>query len=110
MKIDIVGWYGKNNIGDEAFRYAHPQFFEGHDIRYVTPPETCRESADLVVLGGGAVVAPFYLDTLPKDKPKYALGVDIAYESEIDLLAAADFKGVMVRNSTDLPAMRQKLK
>lgn len=63
----------------------------------------------MIVLGGGAVVAPFYLEILPDNKPKYALGVDIAYESEIDLLAAANFQSVMVRNSTDIPAMLQKL-
>lgn len=109
LKIDIVGWYNGKNVGDEAFKYAHPQFFASHDINYVTPPNQCRPEADIIVLGGGAVVAPFYLEILPANKPKYALGVDIAYLSEIDLLAAADFQGAMVRNSTDLPTMQQKL-
>jgi polysaccharide pyruvyl transferase WcaK-like protein len=95
------------NVGDEAFRVVFPQFFDGHEIEFVTPPKLCNKP-DIVVLGGGAVVSPFYLDTLP-DCPRYALGVDIAYESEIDLLAPKGFREVCVRNSTDIEVMRRKL-
>lgn len=107
MNINVVGWYGKNNVGDEAFKVAHQYVFAGHNVRFVTPPEP-YSNPDIVVLGGGAVVSPFYLDTLP-DCPRYALGVDIAYESEIDLLAKYNFREVYVRNATDLAAMQKKL-
>jgi polysaccharide pyruvyl transferase WcaK-like protein len=107
MKISIVGWYGMKNVGDEAFRFVLPQFFEGHEIEFVTPPNH-PNNPDIVILGGGAVAAPFYLSVLP-DCPRYALGIDIAYESEIDLLAEANFKGVFVRNSSDITTMQKKL-
>jgi polysaccharide pyruvyl transferase WcaK-like protein len=107
MKISIVGWYGMKNVGDEAFRAVLPQFFTGNEIEFVTPPNTCN-NPDIVVLGGGAVAAPFYLDILP-DCPRYALGIDIAYESEIDLLAKYNFKGIFVRNSTDIEVMKRKI-
>lgn len=107
MKISIVGWYGMNNVGDEAFRSVFPQFFDGHEIEFVTPPRVCN-NPDIVVLGGGAVASPFYLDTLP-DCPRYALGIDIAYQSEIDLLAPKKFKHIYVRNNTDINDMREKL-
>lgn len=108
MKISIVGWYGMSNVGDESFRRILPDFFGvSHNIEFVTPPRR-PTSPDIVVLGGGAVVSPFYLNVLP-DCPRYALGVDIAYESEIDLLANYNFREVLVRNTTDLPAMREKL-
>lgn len=105
--ITILGWYGKNNVGDEAFKPAHRSVFDGHNLTFHTPPDPCPKG-DLVVLGGGAVVAPYYLDILP-DCPRYALGVDIAYKSEIDLMAKYDFKGVYVRNNTDVEEMKQKL-
>lgn len=107
MKIDIIGWYGKKNVGDEAFRHAHKHIFQGHEIHFVTPPMRCKKP-NIVVLGGGAVASPFYLDTLP-DCPRYALGIDLAYESEVDLLAKANFQAVFVRNKSDLPALRSKL-
>jgi len=64
MKISIVGWYGKNNVGDEAFRFVLSDFFQDHQVEFVTPPQLCS-NPDIVVLGGGAVASPFYLNTLP---------------------------------------------
>jgi polysaccharide pyruvyl transferase WcaK-like protein len=107
MRISILGWYGKKNVGDEAFRSVLPGFFPGHDIEFVTPPNRCN-SPDIVVLGGGAVVSPFYMDVLP-DCPRYALGVDISFDSEIDLLEKHGFRGVCVRNNTDIETMRSRL-
>jgi polysaccharide pyruvyl transferase WcaK-like protein len=107
MRISIVGWYGKGNVGDEAFCCIFKDWFMGHDVEFVTPPKRCN-NPDIVILGGGAVASPFYLNILP-DCPRYALGIDIAYESEIDLLAPKNFKAVLVRNTTDIETMRAKL-
>lgn len=109
MKINVVGWYGKKNVGDEAFRDAlrKTSVFDGHGIKYVTPPQKC-DDPDIVILGGGAVSSPFYLDILP-DCPRYGLGLSLAYESEADLLAKAKFRHVFVRNESDVEAMRAKL-
>jgi len=111
MKIDVIGWYNQGNVGDEAFALVMPQIFAGHEVRLITPNGGPKEPfPDAVVLGGGAVVSPFYLKMLPPGVPRYAVGIDISYESEIDLLAQHDFKGVWVRNKTDLPALQEKLK
>ena len=107
MKISIVGWYGMNNVGDEAFRFVFPQFFEGHEVEFVRPIQKCN-NPDIVILGGGAVASPFYLNDLP-NCPRYAIGIDIAFVSEIDLLAKENFKAIYVRNGTDLEVMKQKI-
>lgn len=107
MKISIVGWYGMSNVGDEAFRVVFSDLFSEHEIEFVRPPEVCH-SPDIVILGGGSVASPFYTKILP-DCPRYALGIDIAYKSEIDLLAKMDFKGIYIRNNTDVAEMREKL-
>ena len=112
MKICVVGWYGMNNVGDEAFRVVLTDFFEGHDLDFITPPKLCPP-CDMVVLGGGAVVSPFYLNILPKSKiPRYALGVGIEYESELDLLKQYGFRKAYIRNLKDAgysPPMTQYL-
>jgi polysaccharide pyruvyl transferase WcaK-like protein len=109
MLIDIVGWHGKHNAGDEAFRLAFETFFAGHRLNFLTPPVMANQG-DMVVLGAGSVVSPFYLESIPNDnRPLYALGIGIAYESEIDLLATRNFKHIMVRNDTDVAAMQKKL-
>lgn len=110
MKINAVGWFKHFNAGDFCFKVVHQNFFfPGHDLRFITPPQICEKDADLVILGGGAVVSPFYLDTLPQDKPKYALGVDIAYESEMDLMPPHKFKGIYIRNRTDVDTLQSKV-
>jgi polysaccharide pyruvyl transferase WcaK-like protein len=108
MRINVIGWYGKKNVGDEAFRPAIDKIFENHRVEYITPPMP-HTDPDIVVLGGGAVVSPFYLDSLPPNCKRYALGVDLAYESEADLLAAGKFDGVMIRNSRDVRDWKYKL-
>jgi polysaccharide pyruvyl transferase WcaK-like protein len=111
VKIDIIGWYRGANVGDESFRVVFPEIFKGHDIRFVTPGDVpLKPYPDITILGGGAVISPFYLQMLPPGSPRYAIGVDISYESEIDLLAKYDFNGVFVRNQTDVPALQEKLR
>lgn len=107
MKISTVGWYGKKNVGDEAFREVLGRFFSGHDVEFVTPPHRCSAS-DVVVLGGGAVASPYYIDVLP-DLPRFAIGIDLAYESEADLLAAAQFRSIFVRTKSDAETLRSKV-
>lgn len=107
MRISVVGWYGKRNVGDEAFQHVLSDFLSGHEVEFVTPPNQCN-NPELVILGGGAVASPFYLNILP-DCRRYGLGLDLAYESEADLLAAANFSGFCVRNNTDADLLRSKV-
>ncbi len=101
MKINIVGWYNRKNIGDEAFKPAINHIFSQHELEYITPPKN-HTNPDIVVLGGGAVASPFYLKKLPTGCKRYALGIDLAYESESDILAEAKFDGIFIRNQTDV--------
>ena len=108
MKINILGWLSRQNIGDEAFKDAHRHIFLGHDLEFFAPPCTVPDS-DLFVLGGGAVISPYYLKSLPSNTPKYILGASIEYASEMDLLPQHKFKGIMIRNATDVPILQSKV-
>jgi len=107
MKIEILGWYGKNNVGDEAFRAAHHYIFRKHKLTFITPPNKCT-NPDMVVLGGGAVVSPYYFDSLSKtDCPKYMLGVSVSYISEMDMIPKNTFKHIYLRDAFDVEPLRQ---
>lgn len=111
MNIEVVGWYSKNNVGDESFRLAHCLAFRNHNLSFVTPPRYTSSNADLVVLGGGAVVAPFYMDVLKDTEcPKHALGVSISWASEMDLLDKYGFKTCYLRDEADVEPCRERVK
>jgi polysaccharide pyruvyl transferase WcaK-like protein len=84
--INILGWYGRNNLGDESFKLAFQHLFPENPLYFSST--SLMEGLDnpLLILGGGDVIKPYYLSLLPKDRPFYALGVGLGYESELDLL------------------------
>jgi polysaccharide pyruvyl transferase WcaK-like protein len=109
MIIDIVGWHNKKNVGDEAFKLGFETIFQKHKLNYCTPPEIA-DRGDAVVLGGGAVVSPFYLESIPKDERQlYAIGISLEYESEADLLKSRKFKAVFIRDDSDSHVLKRKL-
>jgi len=86
VRVCCVGWHGKSNLGDEAFRPVLEWFFEGCETVF-----TCDflPEADVYVLAAGDICKPAYLDLL-KGKQYYALGVGLGYESEASLLEAEE--------------------
>lgn len=114
MKIHVLGYYDRLNVGDEAFRPTINHFFLGHDVEFYNidnyrqqPPPT----PDVLVLGGGDVVTPYYLPVASKiNCKKIALGVGLGYESESDLAAEAGFDAWFLRNQNDVKLLGSKTK
>lgn len=106
MNIEILGWYNKGNAGDESFKKYIIYTFRGHNLSFITPPAKCG-NADMVILGGGAVISPFYLNEIINQAncPKYALGVSISYLSEMDLIKG--FKHIYIRDAFDVEEFRK---
>jgi polysaccharide pyruvyl transferase WcaK-like protein len=80
MKILALGWYGHNNIGDESYKFTLPMFLHEHDVRFtdfLNPKEPAQlDWCDMVVLGGGNVLKPYFLDQVKKvKKPVYAISI-----------------------------------
>lgn len=94
-KVGIVGWYGRQNAGDEAFRSVFKTHLSQHELSFAEQPE---EGRDLHIFGGGGVVVDQYLDNLP-EQPRYALGVDIPLNGPgWERLLKADFKEIYCRS------------
>ena len=112
MKVHVVGFYDRFNVGDEAFRPAIADMFSGHDVSFYDidmyrgnlPP-----APDVVVLGGGDVVTPYYLPVISAIKTKkIGLGVGLGYESESNLAAQAGFDAWFLRNKEDVALVKAK--
>ena len=114
MKVHILGFYNRFNVGDEAFRPAMLDIFAGHDVEFHSI-DTYRKSPpptpDVLVLGGGDVVTPYYLP-VASSVPcmKIGLGVGLGYESESNLAAKAGFDAWFFRNKADVDLVKTQTK
>ncbi|MBE9605543.1 polysaccharide pyruvyl transferase family protein [Acetobacteraceae bacterium H6797] len=80
-KVICLGYFGRGNSGDEAFKLAHEWLFGAENIELRSSqlkPEDIKGRP--VILGGGDVVAPFFLDWIPRGTPFSMVGVGLKYE------------------------------
>ncbi|MBA1146040.1 polysaccharide pyruvyl transferase family protein [Ectothiorhodospiraceae bacterium WFHF3C12] len=97
--IDFYGWYGKNNCGDESFKYAHPFFFTGCDLNY---DEDRFASSHVKVMGSGNVVTEGVTERLKAtDCPVFALGVGLRSPADVALLEGIDLREAVFRSRRD---------
>lgn len=100
MKINIIGWYDRNNCGDESFRYVFNDIFLGQEIVYST--KNIIENCDHYILGGGDVVKDFYINNIPNNVNLNCIGVGLGYESESILLKKLNLNSIFIRNKKDV--------
>lgn len=97
-KILCLGYFDRGNSGDEAFKNAHEWFFGAENVEFAKAKLTPEQVAGRpLFLGGGDVVAPFFLDWIPQGVPFSMLGVGLKYEASS--LAAMRAKGDALRFS-----------
>jgi polysaccharide pyruvyl transferase WcaK-like protein len=104
MKINIIGWYDKNNCGDESFKYVFNDIFKDCQIFYTT--QEIVPNCNHYILGGGDVVKDFYLDSIPNDQKIMCLGVGLSYEVESLLLKEKNISKVYTRNKEDVEILK----
>lgn len=101
--VNVVGWYGEGNIGDEAFKPAFEHLFKlaapkTGEIEFSTSQ---RGDPAFVILGGGDVIKEFYLQNIGEGLPLYPIGVGLGYETELELLHGRNVPLMVVRNKRD---------
>jgi polysaccharide pyruvyl transferase WcaK-like protein len=104
--IPILGWYNQQNVGDESFKDIFQAAVRHVDpavtVSFHTPFNPLKSPApDKVILGGGDVIRPFYLEKIPSEVKVFPLGVGLGYESELDLLAKTKVPYALFRNVLD---------
>jgi polysaccharide pyruvyl transferase WcaK-like protein len=111
--IPILGWYDQQNVGDEAFKDIFRAAIQEADpsttVSFHAPFNPLKSpSPDKVILGGGDVIRPFYLEKIPPEVKVVPLGVGLGYESEIELLGNVRVPFALFRNLDDVELARSK--
>lgn len=105
MKTNIIGWYGQNNCGDEAFKDAFKILLPEDELIFSLEPV----EADRYILGGGDVIKRLYLDKL-SNKKFCIVGAGLGYESEVELLLdrRQDIKWSLFRSGKDTSLVKDR--
>lgn len=111
--IPILGWYNQQNVGDEAFKDIFRAAFRDADpsatVSFHTPFNALKSPLPgKVILGGGDVIRPFYLEKIPREVKIFPLGVGLGYESEIELLQRGNVPFALFRNLNDVKLAHSK--
>jgi hypothetical protein len=111
--IPVLGWYHQKNVGDEAFKDVLRAVLRDADpsatVSFHTPFNTLQSPPpDKVILGGGDVIRPFYLEKIPREVKIFPIGVGLGYESEIELLGRANVPFALFRNIKDVELARSR--
>ena len=109
-KVICLGYFGRGNSGDEAFKLAHEWLFGAENIEFQQGRLTAEQIAGRpLILGGGDVVEPFFLDWIPKGTPFSMVGVGLQYEeNSIRALQrhGTDMQHAWYRNRIDVELSR----
>lgn len=106
--LPIVGWYGRRNCGDEAFKDVHKLMFPDLEMEWNRKPAALQESG-VALVSAGDIVNPFYFDEIPASKKLVIYGVGLAAPDQIELLQARrkQIMGIWVRNPGDAKALQE---
>lgn len=104
MRLFFLGWYDRGNCGDEAFKDVHRQLFGDHDLAWICDRPPPLQSGDRLVLGGGDVFSPYYLEHIPRDENFWVYGVGLGGEEQRQLVIDNKhrIKGIWLRNRSDV--------
>ena len=107
MNILVLGFYDRDNLGDESYKYAFPKIIGKENIiKFVCMDDVLQipKDIDIVICGGGDIINDYFMIKARKllinfTGRVYALSVGIPYESGVKYLHMFDH--VFVRSTND---------
>lgn len=115
MKILIIGYFFKFNLGDDAFVEIYKILLNNHDLTFMCSDkyeEIKNKEFDLIICGGGDIINDYFINDLTKIKlniPMYAISIGIPYINLIDYGYLDLFDHVILRNETDIKSVQKRL-
>lgn len=108
--ITFVGWYGRHNGGDEAFKEVHRLLFPHQSLEWIDDTVPIQPAPERHwVLGGGDVISDFYIKRIPVESPFVIYGCGIGGEAEFAIIErhAHRIRGAWLRNAKDAERLRE---
>lgn len=104
VRVMVLGWYDRDNLGDECYREAFRLLFSNVVFACTDKVDAIPPDVDVVVCGGGDIVNPFFMAKIGRllktfDGPCYAVSVGIPFAVDASLLSVFDH--VFVRSAAD---------
>jgi polysaccharide pyruvyl transferase WcaK-like protein len=110
--LRVIGWFGRRNSGDEAFRVVHSLLLPERELAWLVPGTGFEEGRDfddsLVLVSAGDIVSPFYFDQIPPEARIVVYGVGLGWLEQLETLQAVRDRivAVWVRNEGDVESIR----
>ena len=116
MKLLILGYYNRNNLGDDMFKEAMVKVFAGHDCSFFNTDDFKGDvdSYDAIVCGGGDIINDYFIPVIKKiikgyEKNVFAVGIGLPYLPLIRNGYLDIFDHVFIRERTDLLRLQRRL-
>lgn len=115
--ILIVGYYYRNNLGDDLFIETIPNFFTNSSLKFVTADDirSCNlREYDGIIFGGGDLVNDYFLSKVKYTRdnfngPIYAFSLGIPYYETISKGYLNHYDHVFTRNKSFLVPLQHAL-
>src|SRR3972149_3917945 len=118
MKVLVVGYYNKGNLGDDAYQDIMGRFFPGAILEFILSDliSTINPNGyDAVIVGGGDIINDYFMDKIRpflekfKHGPKIAFSIGIPFPSLINEKYLGCFDHVFTRNYEDIRSIQRVL-
>jgi exopolysaccharide biosynthesis predicted pyruvyltransferase EpsI len=116
-EVYILGFYYRDNLGDDAMAHTFKLFFQKyykntHKVVVINTddladmPTNYFSNAECIIVGGGNLIDNYFLDKIKPilqhtTCPIYAIGIDFPYPNMIDDGACDIFDFIITRNQID---------
>jgi len=106
--VTVIGWYSKENCGDESYKLAFPKVFPDYNFVFTADLNNeIIEKSDAFILGGGDILSDHYLDQLLGiSKKKHIFSVSVTAETNVHKLDK--FENIYVRDKQSVEILKQK--
>lgn len=109
MEILVLGFYNKNNIGDESYKQTFTKLFPQHSLTFVDSlQKEAIDKCEAVLLGGGNVIRNGFLKQLIKYKPKRIYAFSAGQEEDLGDQPLPPFKHIYARDKATLATCQAK--
>ncbi len=121
MKILITGYYNRNNYGDDMYQYTFPKIFKNQEITFIDINKLQQlkpknDDFDLIILGGGDIMTPFFLTIFNKwyydnnleSIPCHSYSMGIPYLSILESGEMDIFDFFVCRNKADTKLLKKR--